>query len=222
MLVLSMLTAGIILAFYVPMIPFITWTVGVIKWLVSVAEAMVAAPIFAAAHIHPDGDEAVGRAGPGYTIILSTVLRPILMLFGLILSIAVAQPIAHFVNAGFMLAVKGSMHDSANGLGAFVAYCVIYMIIMTTVLHSVFALIHWIPDNTMRWMGSAVGMGGVGDREEGESHQVFAGAARQGRNLTTGPKAPPGGGRMGTEDGPEPPSGSTRESDHAQVPRGGG
>ncbi|PPT73847.1 conjugal transfer protein TraY [Xanthomonas arboricola pv. populi] len=222
MLVLSMLTAGTILAFYVPMIPFITWTVGVIKWLVSVAEAMVAAPIFAAAHIHPDGDEAVGRAGPGYTIILSTVLRPILMLFGLILSIAVAQPIAHFVNAGFMLAVKGSMHDSANGLGAFVAYCVIYMIIMTTVLHSVFALIHWIPDNTMRWMGSAVGMGGVGDREEGESHQVFAGAARQGRNLTTGPKAPPGGGRMGTEDGPEPPSGSTRESDHAQVPRGGG
>ncbi|MEA9749379.1 DotA/TraY family protein [Xanthomonas campestris pv. raphani] len=221
MLVMAMLAAGITLAFYVPMIPFITWTVGVIKWLVSVAEAMVAGPIFAAAHIHPDGDDAVGRAGPGYTIIMSTILRPILMLFGLILSIGIAQPIAHFVNAGFMMAVKGAMHDSANGIGAFVAYVIIYGIIMTTVLHSVFALIHWIPDNTMRWMGNAVGMGGVGDKEESESQQIFAGAAHQGRNLTGGPKKS-GGGGMGSEDGQEPPSRGTSQDDHAQVSRGDG
>lgn len=224
-MIMAMLAAGAMMAFYVPMIPFITWTVGVIKWVVSIAEAMVAAPIFAAAHIHPDGDDAVGRAGPGYMIILTTVLRPILMLFGLIMSIGVAQPIAHFVNAGFMLAVKGSMHDSANGLGAFVAYTVIYVIIMTTVLHSVFALIHWIPDNTMRWMGNAVGMGGVGDSEGRESQHVFAGAASHTRGIAGGSHS---GGRSKNGGGGAPAGpgsdggGSTSDSDHQQTPRGGG
>ncbi|MGZ1593199.1 DotA/TraY family protein [Xanthomonas citri] len=231
-LIMATIAAGAMMAFYVPMIPFITWTVGVIKWVVSIAEAMVAAPIFAAAHIHPDGDDAVGRAGPGYMIILSTVLRPILMLFGLIMSIGVAQPIAHFVNAGFMLAVKGSMHDSANGIGAFTAYCVIYVIIMTTVLHSVFALIHWIPDNTMRWMGNAVGMGGVADSEGREAQHVFAGAASHSRGVAGGSHA---GGRGGSRGGgaPDGPAdggggggggsgGSTSDMDHQQTSRGGG
>ncbi|MGX9960652.1 DotA/TraY family protein [Xanthomonas euvesicatoria] len=233
MLTMALIASGAMMAFYIPMIPFITWTVGVIKWLTSIAEAMVAAPIFAAAHIHPDGDDAVGRAGPGYMIILATVLRPILMLFGLILSIGVAQPVAHFVNAGFMLAVKGSMHDSANGLGAFAAYTVIYAIVMTTVIHAVFALIHWIPDNTMRWIGNAVGMSGVGDSEGRESQHVFAGAASHTRGLhggmggRSGPSgrgagAPPAGGAEGGGAGGMDGATGTSNEDHSQTSRGGG
>lgn len=220
-LVISLLAAGAMMSFYIPMIPFIAWITGVIKWVVSVVEAMISAPIWGAAHIHPDGDDAVGRAGPGYFIILSMIMRPLLMLFGLICSIAVANPIAHLVNGGYMMAVSGAMHDSANGLGALVAYSVIYVIIMTTVLHAVFSLINWIPDMVMRWMGSAVGMHGIADSEDRESRSVFgmaagraSGAAGHGGGGGKRAAPPPsGGGGDGGGGGGNPPP-KTAETHH--------
>lgn len=220
LMVTALLGFGAVCAFYIPLIPFIAWITGVIKWVVSVTESLVAAPIFAAAHIHPDGDEAVGRAGPGYMILLSMILRPALMLFGLLAAIAVAQPIAHLVNTTFILAVKGAMHDSANGIGAFIAYCAIYMIIMTTVLHSVFALINWVPDSVFRFMGNAVGMHGVADREEHEAAGIYAGAWR-----SHAPRAMEAGGRTSRTGGGEPSAPKTggaspSQQDLAQVPHG--
>lgn len=135
------------------------------------------------------------------------------MVFGLIASIAVAQPIAHLVNGGLMLAVKGSMHDGANGIGAFIAYCVIYVIIMTTVLHSVFALINFIPDSALRFMGNAVGMHGIADSEGHESQRVFMGAATHGNRAMAG-----SGGGQGGDRPPSRPAGTTSQDDHAQRP----
>lgn len=220
-LVISLLAAGAMMSFYIPMIPFIAWITGVIKWVVSVVEAMISAPIWGAAHIHPDGDDAVGRAGPGYFIMLSMIMRPLLMLFGLICSIAVANPIAHLVNGGYMMAVAGAMHDSANGLGALVAYSVIYVIIMTTVLHAVFSLINWIPDMVMRWMGSAVGMHGVADSEDRESRSVFSMAAGRVSGVSGGggsakrvASPPPDGGDSGGGNGGGSSPPKTSETHH--------
>lgn len=41
----AMIGTGATLAFYVPLIPFVAWISGVIKWVVSVAETLIAAPI---------------------------------------------------------------------------------------------------------------------------------------------------------------------------------
>ena len=223
---IALLSAGAMMSFYIPLIPFISWIAGVIKWVISIVEAMISAPIWGAAHIHPDGDDAVGRGGAGYFIILSMIMRPLLMLFGLICSIAVANPIAHLVNGGYMMAVSGAMHDSANGLGALVAYSVIYVIMMTTVLHAVFSLINWVPDTVMRWFGSAVSMHGVADSEDREARQVFAmaagraeGAAGGGRRGSPPPPKSPPTGNGGGKGGGAPSGGgsgtSTRDGDHA-------
>ncbi|MEN1726590.1 DotA/TraY family protein, partial [Pseudomonas aeruginosa] len=83
-LVLLLFFFGVTLSTYVPMIPFITWTTSIVNWFVLVLESVIAAPLFAVAHIHPDGDDTVGRAGQGYMMILSLVMRPALMLFGLV------------------------------------------------------------------------------------------------------------------------------------------
>lgn len=211
-----LLLAGLVLAFYVPMIPYIAWIVGCIKWLVMVVENVVAAPIFAAAHVHPDGDDAVGKAGPGYMIILSTLMRPTLMVFGLIFSITLAQPITHLVNATYMTAVAGSMHDSFNGLGAFVAYSLLYALIMSIVVHAVFGLVNYLPDNVLRWLGNAVGAHGIGDQEDREVNQVFAGVSRQGAGSFggvghSGPKPKGGGGGGGGDSGEETRTPTNRE-----------
>lgn len=202
-----LLLAGLILAFYVPMIPYIMWIVACIKWLVMVLENTVAAPVWAAAHVHPDGDDMAGKGGPGYFIILSTFMRPALMLFGLIFSITMAQPITHLVNSTYMLAVAGSMHDSFNGLGAFVAYSIIYALIMVIVVHSVFGLINYIPDNVLRWIGNSISAN-VGDGTEHETSRVFAsvsgqsaaGAMKGGSGKSEGGPKPGGEGKTGGEE----------------------
>lgn len=216
-----LLGAGAFLAFYAPMVPYVNWVVGIIKWVVMVIESVVAAPIWGAAHVHPDGDQHVGRAGPGYMIILGLFLRPTLMVLGFAFAIVVAQPIAHFVNLTYITQVQGAMGDSANGLGAFLAFTVIYAVIMTIVLHSVFSLIHYIPDQALRWIGHAIGAQGVADSETSQTQHVVVGAMTGGAQGAFGhrrpgqpqpPSRPGAGGRPGAA---APTSALTRPEDHS-------
>lgn len=206
-LVMALLTAGVYLSFYLPLIPYITWINGVIKWLVVVIESLIAAPIWAAAHVHPDGDEQVGRAGPGYMIILGVFMRPTLMLFGLIIAIVAAQPMAHFINMTFMTAIQGSMTGSTNGITAILAYVVLYGFLMTIMLHSLFGLINWLPDNVLRWIGNAVGAHGIADREGDKVDHAFMAIATK----TTHGLRP--GGKHGGDSGNKPaPKGTGGDS----------
>lgn len=179
---LALFAFGVTLSTYVPMIPFITWMTSVVNWFVLVFESVVASPLFAVAHVHPDGDEAVGKAGPGYMMILSLVMRPALMLFGLIGAMLLTQPITGYINTAFMTVVAGVQADSMTGVVSFFAFVAIYVILMTTVVHIVFSLIHWIPDNVLRWLGNAVG-GIHGAESTGDKgHNVFVGGVAEAKH----------------------------------------
>ena len=65
-----------------PLIPWVTWMTSVVNWFVLVIEAIIVAPIWAAAHIAPDGHDVVGRAAQGYSLLFSVIFRPALMIFG--------------------------------------------------------------------------------------------------------------------------------------------
>jgi hypothetical protein len=57
---------------------------------------------------------------------------------------------------------------------------------MTTVVHIVFSLIHWIPDNILRWLGShAAGLGGAEGKGE-QGHDVLVGGVREVRHGASG------------------------------------
>lgn len=60
------------LAVYMPLIPWVTWMTSVVNWFVLVIEAIIVAPIWAAAHIAPDGHDVVGRAAQGYVSALES------------------------------------------------------------------------------------------------------------------------------------------------------
>ncbi len=174
--VLSLLLFGAIAAYYIPLIPFIVGVTAVIKWFVLVFESVIASPIFAVAHMHPDGHDAVGKAGPGYMMILGLLMRPALTVFGFFGSIWLAQPITGYINIAYMTAVQGAEHNSFSFIAAFVAYVIIYVIIMTGVIHSVFTLVNWLPDNVLRWIGGALNAHGIGDSETKEAEHSYRGA----------------------------------------------
>lgn len=185
-LVIALMFTGVTLSTYVPMIPFITWMTSVVNWFVLALESVIAGPLFAVAHVHPDGDDAVGKAGHGYMMILSLVMRPALMLFGLIGGMLLTQPVVGLINIAFMTVVAGVQADSMTGIVSFCAYVTIYVIVMTTVVHIVFSLIHWIPDNILRWLGAHAGGIGTAEKAGEEGHDILVGGIREVKHGTQG------------------------------------
>lgn len=155
---------GATLSTYVPMIPYILWLGVIVGWLILVLEAIIAAPIWAIAHMAPDGDGVVGRGGQGYMLILSLVLRPPLMILGLVCSITLMNPLGYFINSTFLGSFAVSINPGPMALTQLIAGCIIYVVVMVSVIHRVFTLIHVIPDRILRWIGG-------GGNELGEQAQ---------------------------------------------------
>lgn len=79
------LTAGVVLYYIVPFMPFLFFFFAMITWVKSIFEAMVGLPLWALAHLRIQGNGLPGQAAAsGYFIILEIFLRPILIVFGLL------------------------------------------------------------------------------------------------------------------------------------------
>lgn len=201
---------GAMLAFYLPAVPTIWWVAGVIRWLASVAEAVLAAPLMSAFLIHPGGDDVTGRSGVGMMLILAMVIQPVLLVLGLVLSTTLLYPAGALVNIVFLGMVSGVTGSSGVSLIALLAWVGLYVGMMTMAIHACFALISSVPDNVMRWVGSQAGAQGVGIKEvekttgglEQGSRGAGQGAARPG---SSGGR-PAGGNRPG-QDGKSEPNG---------------
>lgn len=173
----SLFLQGLIMGYYIPMIPFIVFTVSAVGWLMLVIEAMVAAPILAIGILHPEGQHTVwGRGEPGIMLLASLFLRPSLMIVGFFASIVMSYVVIVFINIGFMpvlLQNIGSTGGSSAGgpvIGAvsgvvtgavslvmspfgLIMMLVIYTMLLMIGVNKCFSLIHVVPDRLMRWIG---------------------------------------------------------------------
>lgn len=157
-LVSAIMVPGVILSTYLPMMPYIIWIGAMLGWAIFLIEAVIAAPLWAVAHIAPDGDGAVGRGGQGYMLVLSLVLRPTLMVLGLIAALILLKPIGVLINSTFASVFVMSSGSMGFGyLTRLLAGMIIYMILMIMMCQRIFSLIHVIPDRVLRWIGGGSG-----------------------------------------------------------------
>lgn len=173
----SLWALGAVLAYYLPIVPTIWWLTSVIRWLASVAEAVMAAPLMAAMHIHPGGDDVVGRAGPGYMLILAMVMQPVLLVIGFVLAALMTYPAGQLVNMMFIGMVSGATAGSFVGFISLISYCCLYVVMMVLAMHSCFALISAVPDNVMKFVGSQAGAQGIGMQQAQEGIGGLKGGA---------------------------------------------
>lgn len=163
------LTAGFILYYVLPFLPFVYFFFAVGNWVKGIFEAMVGVPLWALAHIRIDGDGLPGSAAiNGYFLIFEIFIRPILILFGLLAAISIFAAMAAVFNAIFPVAVtnlggldyaKSSEADFlefARGPVDQLFYTVMYAVVMYIMALSSFKLIDLIPNQILRWMGSNV------------------------------------------------------------------
>jgi conjugal transfer/type IV secretion protein DotA/TraY len=139
-LIVSLLGLGLILSVYIPLIPAMVWTMAVMNWLLLVIEAVIAAPLFAAAHMNPHGEEEIGSAGEGYRMLTALVIRPMLMVIAVFIAIGLCNAMAGFVNSMFMPLVAGAQAGSVVGMTKYVGIVAVYVLLMMGLTHACFAL----------------------------------------------------------------------------------
>lgn len=118
-----MIAVGFTTAYYVPILPYLIFTLGTIGWLIAVIEAMVAAPIVALGVTHPEGHDAFGKGEAAIMILMNVFLRPSMMIIGYITAIALSYVGVWVLNAGFDHAIGfiqgGVDHDTGGGFLGF-------------------------------------------------------------------------------------------------------
>lgn len=203
---------GVMLAIYIPLIPYLMFTVAVVGWFLLVIEAIVAAPILALSFILPSGEE-LGKVMQGMMLILNIILRPTLMLFGFILATRLYQAVVQLVN--FSIVGNLDSLDTGESLFAWLAIITIYGAFTVSLANKCFSLIYALPDKILRWMGGGAEhtdvsqemhavKGGIGKGEElgkqissGFAERELARLDAQAKQIGNPPDAVRGGGGKG-------------------------
>ena len=170
------LSMGFVLAYVVPMLPFLYFFFAVGGWVKGVFEAMIGLPLWAMAHIRIDGEGLPGSAAMnGYYLIFEILIRPFLIVFGLIASLVIFAAQVFVLHSVWSLVITnltgfdglaagrpaagsgltGSIDYVRNGVSWFF-FTIIYSILAYMMATASFKLIDQIPDRILRWMGTGV------------------------------------------------------------------
>ncbi|RWG87141.1 DotA/TraY family protein [Mesorhizobium sp.] len=149
---------GMFLAFVLPMVPMVTWVIGIGAFFLLVMEAIFAAPLWAIAHLSMEGKGMGGeQARRGYVMVLALTLTPVLMLFGLLLGMILFRIMGVLINGGLYYALTSAqalVGDSYVSLAWFLGIFVV-MIFMAAVylviIERSFSLIAEFPGRIFRW-----------------------------------------------------------------------
>ncbi|HJN37796.1 MAG TPA: DotA/TraY family protein [Gammaproteobacteria bacterium] len=198
-------TTGVVLAVYVPFMPFLLFLFGAIGWIIAVIEAMVAAPLVAMGVTHPEGHDLLGKAEQALMLLLGIFVRPILMIIGLFFAIVLANISMKLLNLGFVFslvsfyetldtAAKDISGDAVLGFVYVVSttgVLTVYAYVVMAILEQVFSLIYQIPDRILRWIGGPQeGAGAAGQMLQQVKGKVSDTASQTGSAAGSSVQAP--------------------------------
>lgn len=151
---------GAWLGWYIPMMPFMVWVVGVIGVFIGVIQSLFASQIWGASHAMPEGEGIAGRhAVQGYMLVISLALRPVLIVLGFIFSYFILW-------AGSWLSIEGlkvyisSIHTGGwNSVIAIFVAIAVSAILVTTILHRSLGFIFEAADDVLTWIGGGRQLG---------------------------------------------------------------
>ncbi len=197
-LLLALFVSGAMMAYYIPLLPFIYFSFGVLGWLMSVIEAMVAGPLVALGILHPDGHEVMGEAKPAVLLLANVFLRPSLLLFGLVTAISLSYAGSDLVNIGYNIVLNSINAGGILQITSSIAIILIYCSLQTVMLTHIFKLILHVPNRAMRWIGG--GHEGYGEEQAVGELKAGVEAGMQGLGQV-GAQVAGGAGKAGTDIG---------------------
>lgn len=181
----SMIAFGLLLSVYIPMLPYVIWFGALMAWVAVVAEAVIAAPLWAMMHLDGEGDGMGNRTGHGYLFLVNVLFRPVLMVLGFFIAGSVVLVMGKYLNSTFLTAAFNMHLDGGENSSASISFLFgamglifVYVSLMLTLIHGAFNLIHVVPDQVLGWLGGSLGTQ-VGRDSDDRAKGVFIGGAGQ-------------------------------------------
>ena len=173
----ALFVVGALMSLYFPFIPFVAWMGGIVQYVTIFFEGLVAAPIWAFAHLDADGEGMGQRAERGYIFVLNMLFRPFLMVLGFVLASGLLVVMGTLQMVLFMPAMANVQGNSLTGLASILILLGIYCMLNITLIHGLFNMITLIPDQVLGWVGN-MGNTQLGKEVEEKAHQMFVNLGR--------------------------------------------
>lgn len=178
--VLFFLAAGVYFAFILPFYMYIQYIVAVLGWIFRVVELSIMAPIWMIVHMNFKGDEFIEhRMVPGYIMLIEILFKPILIVFGFLVSIAMFYIGNAFILADFPTLMVNIVGDHTAGIVTAFAVVLMMGVAMVFITKQSSRAITELPDYTFSKM---FGISPSGARDTADAEQVLGGMAA-GRQL---------------------------------------
>ncbi|MEZ0223795.1 MAG: DotA/TraY family protein [Alphaproteobacteria bacterium] len=150
----ALITSGVMLTFFVPIMPFLRSAFATLTWMVSIFEAVVMIPIAALAHLTTEGEGLAAGARQCWVLWLNVLVRPILFVMGFIGAFIVYNAfICYFTTAYLAAAASSPLADNVvTAVLALIFNSAVYVGTCYAAANSIFKMVDIIPNALMRWM----------------------------------------------------------------------
>lgn len=166
----STISISIVLYYILPFLPFLYFLFAIATWVKAIFEAMVAMPLWALAHVTSiDGNGLPGQTAlNGYFLLFEILIRPFLIVVGLIAALNIFSAQVFLLNDSFNLVTANMMGvdsdpDSIQGVINYIRgpidqlfFTTVYAVACYIMAMTSFKLIDLIPNKILRFMGGSV------------------------------------------------------------------
>ena len=121
-------------------------------------EMIVAAPLWAVMHMHPEGHEVVGMGANGYKMAFAIMTRPFLMILGLVGGYALFMGFTALISPMILKAVTSSQNTGGGFTGPLdmIGMVGIYVTLVTIIAYECFKLVFVLPERVMNWASAGI------------------------------------------------------------------
>ncbi|SFG78057.1 DotA/TraY family protein [Methylobacterium gossipiicola] len=157
-LAIVLFVAAFLLIGLVPFVVIVHFLMATFNWFLVVAEAMIAVPIWLLTKFMPArSDSFVGNSGQGYLFFLGILLRPPLIVIGMLVSILLMRVGIDITNIFFrgalaMIAPDGTIAYAMVGTAGLFVYAVVLFSIIALAAGQISAL----PETVLSWIGGQI------------------------------------------------------------------
>jgi len=150
-----LLGTGFTLAYALPFLPVVTWILMMTGYLITVVEAVIAAPLAIILMVTPEGDGISGtRLERAMSLIAVAVLKPSLMIIGMIAAITVSGVSFAIMNEFFFEAASKALMGNVLD---FVAIIIVYTMTSLQLCKLLISVMHTLPTQILDWFSSGTG-----------------------------------------------------------------
>ena len=169
-----MLIVGLLFGYAIPAIPIVMWIIAMIGLGGYYIGAMIASPIWAMMHALPDGEGLVSSKGSsGYMILLSLLLRPSLMVMGLMAAMSIFNVASWIINQVAYPAIQSMLSDVFSPVNMLVVPVMLGILYFIAAMKS-FQFISEIGDDVLKWIGGG-DQANLGDQDAQNRTYAMAG-----------------------------------------------